>query len=187
MFDVDRFVEDCYGALNEAQPDRAARELVAAAVSDPQALMHALGEPERAGVFTLHRSERLTVLKLIWGPGMDLMPHDHRMWAAIGIYTGLEDNTFWRRGSEGLERLGTKSMEARDATWLADSAIHSVRNPLDRLTGALHVYGGDFFGTPRSEWDPETLEEGPYDVEKNVRLFEESNRRLQSRSGSGHG
>jgi hypothetical protein len=40
------------------------------------------------------------------------------------------------------------------------------------------VYGGDFFKTPRSEWDPESHSEGPYDVEKNMRLFEESNRRL---------
>jgi hypothetical protein len=29
-------------------------------------------------------------------------------------------------------------------------------------TGAIHVYGGDFFGAERSEWDPETLKEGRY-------------------------
>jgi predicted metal-dependent enzyme (double-stranded beta helix superfamily) len=60
---------------------------------------------------------------------------------------------------------------------LGAEVIHSVTNPVRRLTGALHVYGGDFFATPRSEWDPETLLEGVYDVEKNLRLFEESNRR----------
>jgi hypothetical protein len=27
----------------------------------------------------------------------------------------------------------------------------------------------------RSEWDPETLKEGQYDVAKNLRLFEEAN------------
>jgi hypothetical protein len=31
---------------------------------------------------------------------------------------------------------------------------------------------------PRSEWDPERLVEQPYDVEKLMRLFEESNRLL---------
>jgi hypothetical protein len=40
----------------------------------------------------------------------------------------------------------------------------------------LHVYGGDFFGVPRSEWDPESLREKPYDVEKLRRIFEASNR-----------
>ena len=53
-----------------------------------------------------------------------------------------------------------------------------MTNPLTRLTGALHVYGGEFFATPRSEWNPETLLEERYNVERNMRLFEESNRRL---------
>jgi hypothetical protein len=37
------------------------------------------------------------------------------------------------------------------------------------------VYGGDFFGIDRSEWDPETLHEQRYDVDRAMRLFEESN------------
>jgi predicted metal-dependent enzyme (double-stranded beta helix superfamily) len=53
--------------------------------------------------------------------------------------------------------------------------VHAVANT--RLTGAIHVYGGDFFGVTRSEWDPETLLECPYDVEKAMRLFEQSNTR----------
>jgi len=44
------------------------------------------------------------------------------------------------------------------------------------------VYGGDFFGVPRSEWDPEQLVELPYDVQKNLQLFEESNRLYAARS-----
>ena len=60
---------------------------------------------------------------------------------------------------------------------MGSDVILSVTNPIPRLTGAIHVYGGDFFATPRSEWDPETLIEGVYDVEKNLRLFEESNAR----------
>jgi hypothetical protein len=38
-------------------------------------------------------------------------------------------------------------------------------------------YGGDFFAAQRSEWDPETLLEGRYDLAKNIRLLEEANRR----------
>jgi hypothetical protein len=41
--------------------------------------------------------------------------------------------------------------------------IHSVTNPIRRLTGAIHVYGGDFFHAERSEWDPETLLDERYD------------------------
>jgi hypothetical protein len=51
----------------------------------------------------------------------------------------------------------------------------TVTNPLPRLTGDIHVYGGDFFAASRSEWDPETLLEQPFDVEKNLRLFRQAN------------
>ncbi len=44
----------------------------------------------------------------------------------------------------------------------------------------LDSFGGDFFAQPRSEWDPETLSERPYDVTKNMRLFEEANAARQS-------
>jgi predicted metal-dependent enzyme (double-stranded beta helix superfamily) len=46
-----------------------------------------------------------------------------------------------------------------------------VTNPIPKLTGAIHVYGGDFFGVDRSEWDPEELSEQPYDMEKARALF----------------
>ena len=49
-----------------------------------------------------------------------------------------------------------------------------MTNPIGRLTGAIHVYGGDFFGAERSEWDLETLQEGRYDAAKTMRLFEEA-------------
>ena len=69
---------------------------------------------------------------------------------------------------------------AKEVAALGPDAIHSVTNPVSGLTGALHVYGGNFFETPRSEWDPVSLHEGTYDVAKNLRLFEESNQLLET-------
>jgi len=110
---------------------------------------------------------------------MTIPPHNHHMWAVIGIYTGREDNIFWRRLPDGrVEAAGAQSLGERDAVPLGRDIIHSVTNPIPRLTGAIHVYGGDFFAMQRSEWDPEALTESPYDVAKTVRLFEESNARL---------
>ena len=60
------------------------------------------------------------------------------------------------------------------------AVIHSVTNPLEQMTAAIHVYGGDFFNTPRSEWDPKTFKEGSYDVADTLRIFEESNLRLRA-------
>jgi hypothetical protein len=42
------------------------------------------------------------------------------------------------------------------------------------------VYGGDFFGVPRSEWDAETLLEQACDGDRMARRFEEANRRLKT-------
>ena len=180
MFETERFIEECRAALKETDAHAAVRELVARAVSDPAQLMRALGEPQRAGVNTILRSDDLTILNLCWGPRMEIHPHDHRMWAVIGIYAGREDNTFFRRSEHGLTRHGTKVLDARETVPLGKSIIHAVTNPLDQITAAIHVYGGDFFATPRSEWDPATHEERPYDVEHTMRAFEESNALLRT-------
>ena len=185
MFDLDRFVEDCLKAVKDSSPEMATKAVVAKAVEDPSALMSVLGEPEKAGLNTLYRSDDLTVLNLVWGPEMKLSPHNHTMWASIGIYTGREENTFWRRDGDGLQQLGQKMLENKEATWLGDTAIHSVYNPQLKLTGALHVYGGDFFREGRSEWDEETLKEHPYDSDKVRQLFEESNKRLEELQAAG--
>lgn len=180
MFDKERFIEECRAALKEQDTQAAIRELVARAVSAPAEIMQALGEPKRAGVNTIYKTDDLTILNLCWGPGIEFKPHDHRMWAVIGIYTGREENFFYRRSDQGLTRHGMKELNAKDTTPLGPSIIHSVTNPLDQVTAAIHVYGGDFFNTPRSEWDPKTLEEQPYDIAGTLRIFEESNARLRA-------
>lgn len=178
MFDVDRFVADCHAGAVTGTRD--VLEVVARAVAMPGDVIAAMGEPRRAGVQVLHRSTELTVLNLVWGPRMCQLPHNHAMWAVIGIYTGREDNIFWRRPPRSpagrIEAAGARALSEREAVPLGADIIHSVINPIRRLTGAIHVYGGDFFAVPRSEWDPEHLVEQPYDVAKTLALFEESNR-----------
>ena len=61
---------------------------------------------------------------------------------------------------------------------LPDTAIHSVTNPLPRFTGGIHVYGGDFFDTTRSQWNPETLDEEPSDGDVIRAIFQRENARL---------
>ena len=179
-FDMEEFIADCRTALRDGSPQKAMREVVARAVAGPAPLLRALGEPKRAEVQKLHHASDLTILNVVWAPRLTVMPHNHRMWAIIGIYTGREDNIFWRRIKDEaggkVEAAGAKSLAAAEAIPLGPDIIHSVTNPIPRFTGAIHVYGGDFFGAPRSEWDPETLCEQPYSVEKTLRLFEEANR-----------
>jgi predicted metal-dependent enzyme (double-stranded beta helix superfamily) len=176
MFDLETFVADCRAALAGDKSHKTVREVLARAVSEPSGVLKGLGEPKRAAVQKLYHASDLTILNVIWAPRMTVMPHNHQMWAVIGIYTGREDNIFWRRVPGGkLEAAGAKALGEKDAEPLGSNIIHSVTNPISRLTGAIHIYGGDFFGAERSEWDPETLEEGRYDVAKTMRLFEEAN------------
>ena len=181
MFDLERFVDECKDAVKKSDSKEHVRTMLEEALSTPRDVLVAVGEPQKAGVNTLYRSDELTVLNLIWGPHMTLMPHNHNMWANIGIYTGREDNIFWRPETDepnsALKAAGARALCEGHVASLGEDVIHSVTNPVQRLTGALHIYGGDFFGEPRSEWDPETLLEGPYDVDKNLALFEESNAR----------
>ena len=185
MFETERFIQDCRESLREQNPHAAMRELVARAVSEPGQVLKALGEPKLSGIQTLYRSDTLTILNVLWGPGMTLYPHDHRMWAVIGIYSGREDNAFYHRNETGLVSHGVKTLDLKETIPLGEAVIHAVTNPLDRITAALHVYGGDFFAVPRSEWDPQTFEERPFDIEHAREVFAEANKRLgHSESGS---
>jgi predicted metal-dependent enzyme (double-stranded beta helix superfamily) len=181
MFQKERFIEECRAALKERHAQTAIRELVEKAVSEPAQVVRALGEPKLAGVEKIYRADDLTILNLCWGPRMVFKPHDHHMWAVIGIYGGREQNIFYRRSEKGLTQHGTKEMSTRDTIPLGAAIIHAVTNPLDQITGAIHVYGGDFFATSRSEWDPRTFEEHPYDMEHTMRAFEESNAQLRDK------
>ena len=89
-----------------------------------------------------------------------------------------EDNAFYRRAGtdgRGLTESGGKQLRVGDTVLLGDDTIHGVTNPLDRLTAAIHVYGGDFVNQPRSQWGPGPHEERPYDIEMTRQEFAKGN------------
>ena len=175
--DADGLVEDLRRAGKDKESQRAVRAVLERAVSEPGALLAGIGEP-RAGIHTLHRAPDLTILNVVWAPMMVLLPHNHKMWATIGIYSGREDNILWRADGTRVRAVGAASLSEKDLFDLPDDAIHSVVNPIPRLTAAIHVYGGDFFAAARSEWDSETLRERPWDIEAARRSFREAARRF---------
>jgi predicted metal-dependent enzyme (double-stranded beta helix superfamily) len=176
--DIDRFVADCIDANEEADAQTAVREVLARAVSTPGAVLTALGEPDKAGLNVLLSSPTLTIFAATWTPQMNLMPHNHLMWANIGIYTGREDNIYWKGTPDGIEAYGADALFVRDTAMLPEDAVHSVTNPLQRFTGGIHIYGGDFFDTERSQWNPESMEEEPSDGAVIRAIFERENERL---------
>ena len=185
-FDIDDLIASCRAEVEDGDGDPVAiRDIVGRAVADPAGVLASVGEPETAGFTTLYRSDDLTILNFAWAPLMSLLPHDHNgMWAVIGLYSGREDNIFWRRTESTIEAAGADALFEGKATLLGGNVIHSVLNPIRKMTLALHVYGGDFFGEGRREWDPEDLSERPFDVEASARLFAEANERFAGASSS---
>ncbi len=176
MFDVDTFVADCEAALPEPQPLLAIKELLERAVAQPANIDATLGSVDKGGMRCLYRSPALTVLQFVWPPGVRLFPHDHRMWAGIGIYGGSEDNTFFRRTPDGIEVSGGKQLQMGDVALLGDDVIHGVATPRGSYTAAIHVYGGDYFGRARSQWDPVTLREQPFDAKAVQQVLDDADR-----------
>src|SRR5438876_197993 len=129
MLDVDQFVSECQASLLEAEPRLAVSDLLERTLADASSVERAL--PATRGELTkLHHSPDLTVLKVVWAPGMSIWPHDHQMWAAIGIYAGQEDNTFFRRVDGCLEARRTRELATNDVVLLGAAAL-----PIDRLRG----------------------------------------------------
>lgn len=175
---LERLVDELKRAGEGRDAQAAVHAVLERAVASPRALLRSVGAPLEAGIHPLHRADGLTILNVVWAPMMVLLPHDHRMWATIGIYTGREDNILWAAAGPRVGAVGARSLSEREVLDLPRDAIHSVVNPIPRLTGAIHVYGGDFFATPRSEWDAETLRERPWDLAAARRSFEAAARRF---------
>src|ERR1700704_1614672 len=168
MFDIDRFAAACRAALAERGSD-AIREVVCRAVSEPGDIIAAFGEQTGAFARILVRTPDLTIANVVWGARQWTLPHNHHHRAIIGMYGGAEDNIYWRRLPEAAKRrveaAGAASLRHGEVTVLGRDVIHSVTNPLDKLSYALHVYDGDFLSAEgKGCWDAETLIELPYDA-----------------------
>ena len=95
MFELDRFIADCKAAPCGENGPKSDPGTDGEAVSDPAQVFAYWGN-RKGGIESAVSVDELTVMNLVWGPHMTAMPHNHHMWAAIGMYGGREDNIFWR-------------------------------------------------------------------------------------------
>jgi predicted metal-dependent enzyme (double-stranded beta helix superfamily) len=169
MFDPEEFVAHCREALTDPDPAGAIHDVVARAVSTPGPLPPPASS-RGGGPVLLFQSPQLTVQCIVWPTGVITPPHEHLMWAVVGVLEGEEENELWRRTAGGLERAGRLSVRAGEAVVFDAEAIHAVANPCHFPTVGLHVYGGDILTTRRSEWDFDGRNEHDFDL-ANVARF----------------
>ena len=133
MFDPETFVSDCQRAASAADALAAVQAVVTAAVGDPGSIDAILGV-DLGESDALFSSADLTVQRIQWPPGFESSTHEHRMWAVVGVYTGLEQNRIYRRSGSGIEQCGDRAVGEGEVLLLGEDAIHSVENPLRTRT-----------------------------------------------------
>ena len=69
------------------------------------------------------------------------IPHNHQLWALIGVTHGSEENEFFRRSAHAIEPSGSgRVITEGEVLRMGDDTIHSVKNPsTDRLSSALQL------------------------------------------------
>lgn len=159
-FAIDAFVDACKACNGDV---RLVAETVRAALAAPDAIVAALAG--NAGDRVLFADDALTVLNVRIPPGFRTPPHDHTMWAVVGIYEGQENNTFYRLIDGVPQPVDQHEVHAPGVLTLDGTTVHAIHNPLQRPTCGLHVYGGHLDRAQRSLWDPDTGERHAFSVE----------------------
>lgn len=172
-FDIETFILDCQDALKSESPIPEIEKILKESLSEPSAVKEVLNPAPQASYSPLYVSDELTILHFIWAPKMTMPLHNHNMWAVVGVYEGREDHIFWRENPDGtLRAAGAASIAAGETLFMGEPAIHSVTNPTSLFTGGIHIYGGNFYQTPRNGWDTLSLEKRILDSETNQAIFE---------------
>jgi predicted metal-dependent enzyme (double-stranded beta helix superfamily) len=174
IFDIGRFVESCFQALENERPVETIRDLLTVTVSKPENLIEGLPDP-LGQELVLFRDPRLTIIQVTIAPGLKYPPHNHGMQAAIGLYSGLERNVwFGTSESDSILVSGMSELRAKDSIKMNDGVIHAVANPAGGYSAGLHVYLGDLIAHDRTLWHPDTLQPMPFDNDKYFGLVREA-------------
>ncbi|MCA8941244.1 MAG: hypothetical protein KDB80_01685 [Planctomycetes bacterium] len=161
-------IERIEQALDTPDPQAGVAAIMLEAVKDP-AITDAISQRKKFANLqdlAIHRTDRLTLLAGSMPPGFRAAPHNHNLWSVVGVCAGQEDNQYFERDGDGLRPIGEASVVAPGVLPNPADVIHAICNPLDAPLVVLHAYAGDLFATPRSNWDPDTHEEIPFDWSK---------------------
>ena len=123
------------------------------------------GRSANHGSYILHRGEGLAVTSVVWGPGDNIAPHDHRTWGMIGVMDNVITETRFNRKDDRskvdfavLEKTRETLVRPGEVSLLIPEVdeIHQMDNHSDRPTVEIHVYGKDLKGLERCMYNLET-------------------------------
>ena len=104
---------------------------------------------------------RFSIASAVWNVGQGTPVHGHETWGVVGIHSGVEVETRYRKPTspdvplvaEGTDEWGAGQVTVCCTT---DDDVHQVRCGGDRPVVGIHVYGADIGTLPRRSYDPET-------------------------------
>ena len=154
---VSSLIAACRTAALSPRPQAAVEQLLRGITEEPAEWAALFAETDLGadarGVAMLHADEAVTVIHVDLAAGFASRVHDHGIWAVIAVYSGQEDNVFYRADGDSVTETGAVSVVAPDTIRLGRDAIHHIANPLQEPLRAIHVYGGDLRTSRRSRWE----------------------------------
>lgn len=121
------------------------------------------------GEMIVHSSPELTMMYVRVPARFQSGIHNHTVFACIGQLFGREKNVIYNQTADGkgLTQAHEAMINAGEVFRLPEDAIHHIENPNENTSGALHVYGGDFYAImdERSLWDYDDLSEKAFNFE----------------------
>lgn len=102
-----------------------------------------------------------SIASAVWNVGQGTPVHGHETWGVVGIYSGVEVETRYRKPvvadvplvAEGTDEWGAGQVTVCCTT---DDDVHQVRCGGDEPVVGIHVYGADIGTLPRRSYDAET-------------------------------
>jgi predicted metal-dependent enzyme (double-stranded beta helix superfamily) len=171
VFEPAEFVLACRGAARGASPHLAIEQLLRDSLRDPDevagAFANNISRSAPIHELMLYVDDDVTIFRVALDPHLTSIPHDHGIWAFVGIYRGEESNTFYQRSPTGtLQKEAQRSIRPGEVLSMRPGTIHAIANPLSSATLGLHVYLGHLGAQKRSMWHPTTFPEEPFDLKR---------------------
>lgn len=120
-------------------------------------------DPERYVMYPLHVAAdgSFSIASAVWDVGQGTPVHGHETWGVVGIHSGVEVETRYRKPTEPdvpLVSLPTESWGAGEVTICCtlDDDVHQVSCGGNQPVVGIHVYGADIGTLPRRSYDPAT-------------------------------
>lgn len=117
----------------------------------------------------LYEDSVIAVLHYRMPTGVVVPPHDHQLYAIIGVYEGVEENHFYQAMNNQLICQAVKPIGKGEVILMRPESIHSVQTANNQHSAAIHVYLGELTKVKRSRFDWNTGEATPLNSLEGIR------------------